>query len=80
MKDEEKIPLDSDSLLTMIYGCLVVIGCIMPLGLAWDFWMYWEKNSHQKRRGEKQPGMFIHFRILGWLSFHPTYNLFCQFT
>ena len=68
-KDEEKVPLDSDALLTFTYWFFVIIASLVSIGLSWDFWVYWKKTHPHAHQGEEQPGMYI-FGILGWLSFH----------
>lgn len=49
---EEKVPLDSDSLLTLTYWFFVIIACLLAIGLAWDFWMYYKRKHAQQRHGK----------------------------
>ena len=57
-KDEEKVPLDSDALLTLTYWFFLIIACLMSFGLAWDFWIYWKANHPRGLHEGEQAGMY----------------------
>ncbi|XP_028394048.1 uncharacterized protein LOC114518284 [Dendronephthya gigantea] len=54
---KEKVPLDSDALLTMTYWFFVTIVCLMAIGLSWDYWMHWKKtHPHGLHGPDEQQG------------------------
>ena len=53
--EEIKVPLDSDSLLTLTYWFFAIIACFISFGLCWDYWVYKKKSqAHDQHRD--QPG------------------------
>jgi hypothetical protein len=72
-KKEEKVPLDSDALLTLTYWFFVIIACLIAVGLSWDLWMYWKENIHAHHGSEQQGISAVA------LTCHSTDNHFWQF-
>jgi heme/copper-type cytochrome/quinol oxidase subunit 2 len=56
--EEIKIPLDSDSLLTLTYWFFVMIACFITFGLGWDYWVYKKRSQAQHDDPEQHGNVF----------------------
>ncbi len=54
---EDKVPLDSDSLLMLSYWFFIIIACLVTVGLSWDFWVYWKRVHRDAHHSPEQQGI-----------------------
>ncbi|XP_046840193.1 uncharacterized protein LOC124434354 isoform X2 [Xenia sp. Carnegie-2017] len=41
---KKKVPLDSNTILTLSYWCFLIIACLVAFGLSYDYWNYRRRN------------------------------------